>query len=295
MKKVIFALLVAAVTAAVAVPLAVAGGGNSDAANACKQGGGWQNLVRQDGTSFADQGACVSYAVHGGRLVEKAAPSTAVSEPTFNYSVKSCSVTVPYTPGFDTRLYGVNGYSQDAPITHDVTITAGLDGVAGTAPQFWVGYTAQPGYVDSNPGAGTSHIDFYNGDLVADCGATGDVTWDYQGLVTGHVSFTANATGGSLDYQNSNGQSLHGVVTSYRQIDAHTAVFAGTITGGSLDYTEYHAGPDYSFAKVVDNGSNGDEIAVLANAGFDPALGADQDYDRSQGSGIVTGGNLVVN
>ena len=35
---------------------------------------------------------------------------------------------------------------------------------------------------------------------------------------------------GALDYQNSWGQWLHGVVTSYRQIDAHTAVFAGTIT-----------------------------------------------------------------
>ena len=55
--------------------------------------------------------------------------------------------------------------------------------------------------------------------------ATGDVTWDYKGLVTGHVSFDANQkTGGSLDYQNSNGMWLHGVVSSYRQIDPHTAV-----------------------------------------------------------------------
>src|SRR5580765_7788493 len=108
MKKVIFGMLIAAVTAAIAVPLAVAGGGNSDAANACKLGG-WQNLVRQDGTSFADQGPCVSYVVNGGVPKAKVAPSTAVSEPTFNYNVNSCSVTVPYTPGLDTRLYGVNG------------------------------------------------------------------------------------------------------------------------------------------------------------------------------------------
>ena len=97
-----------------------------------------------------------------------------------------------------------------------------------------------------------THIDFYNGDLVADCGATGDVTWDYQGIVTGTVKFNANATGGSLDYTNSNGMWLHGVVTSYRQIDDHTAVFAGTITGGSPDYTDNHPGTDYFFAKVVD-------------------------------------------
>jgi hypothetical protein len=136
MKKVIFAMLVAAVTAAIAVPLAVAGGGNSDAANACKQGG-WQNLVRQDGTGFNNQGDCVSYAAKGG-----------------------------------------------VPTARSIS------------------------------------------------GATGDVTWDYKGLVTGTVSFDANQkTGGSLDYQNSNGMWLHAVVTSYRQIDDHTAVFAGTITG----------------------------------------------------------------
>ena len=298
MKKVIAALLVAAGTAAIAVPLAFAGGGNSEA-NACKQGG-WQNLLRQDGTGFKNQGDCVSYAVQGGTLVAKAAPATAVSEPMFNYNVNTCSVRVPYTPGLDTVLYGVNGYGE-TPITRDVTVTAGLDGLAGTAGQFWIGYKAQPGYVVTNPGAGTSHIDFYNGDYVSDCtihGATGDVTWDYKGLITGHVSFNANATGGSLAYQNSNGQWLHGVVTSYRQIDDHTAVFAGTIDAGSPDYTDYHAGTDYFFAKVVDNGSTGDQIAVLANAGYkelpNGAPDISGDYDMSQGAGIVTAGNLAV-
>jgi hypothetical protein len=95
----------------------------------------------------------------------------AVSEPTFNYKVNTCSVTVPYTPGLDTYLIGVNGYSQDVPITRDVTVTAGLNGVDGTAGQFWIGYTAQSGYVDTNPGAGQWHIDFYNGDSIPDCTA----------------------------------------------------------------------------------------------------------------------------
>src|SRR5262249_47244494 len=67
--------------------------------------------------------------------------------------------------------------------------------------------------------------------------ATGTVTWDYQGQVPGTVVFNANAkTGGSLDYQNSWGQWLHGVVDNYKQIDANTAVFTGTITAGSDDY-----------------------------------------------------------
>jgi len=298
MKKVILGLLVAAVTAAIVAPLALAGGGNSDAANACKQGG-WQNVVRQDGTGFKNQGDCVSYAAQGGvpKTKPAAAPGPiAISAPVFNLDVNTCSVTVPYTTGIDTVLYGVNG-RQETPITVAVTVTGSLDGAPDTAPQFWIGYTPQPGYVIT--GAAPTHFDFYNGDYVRDCisTATGDVTWDYQGSITGTVKFDAKATGGSLHYTNSNGQWLDGVVTSYRQIDDHTAVFAGTITDGSLDYTDYHPGTDYFFAKVVDGGtpgSNGDKIAVLANAGFDPALGADQDYDMSQGAGIVTVGNLVV-
>jgi hypothetical protein len=86
--------------------------------------------------------------------------------------------------------------------------------------------------------------------------ATGSVTWDFNhGQVTGTVAFNANAkTGGSLDYQASNGMWLHGVVTpgSYQKIDAHTAVFAGEITSGSDDYTVNHDGTDYFTVKVVD-------------------------------------------
>src|SRR6476646_5598193 len=74
--------------------------------------------------------------------------------------------------------------------------------------------------------------------------ATGSVTWDYNhGQVTGTVTFNATTkTGGTLDYQASNGMWLHGVVTpgSYQTIDAHTAVFGGEITSGSDDYTVNH-------------------------------------------------------
>jgi hypothetical protein len=167
LKKLIFALFVAAATAAIIVPLAAAGGGNSSNAQAC-QLGGWQNLARQDGTGFANTGDCVSYAAHGGTLVPKPAPVTPVSAPTFELDTNTCSVTVPYTPGIDTFLYGVNGYPE-APITHDVTVTGGLDGANGMAPQFWIGYKAQPGYVITNPGASPTHFDFYNGDYVRDC------------------------------------------------------------------------------------------------------------------------------
>ena len=98
------------------------------------------------------------------------------------------------------------------------------------------------------------------------------MTWDFNhGQVTGTVKFDANnKTGGTLDYQASNGMWLHGVVTpgSYQKIDAHTAVFGGEITSGSDDYTVNHDGTDYFTVKVVDGGTsgrNGDIIAVLAN------------------------------
>lgn len=45
-------------------------GGNSAAAHACQQGG-YLNLFRLDGTAFANTGACVSYAAHGGVFVTR--------------------------------------------------------------------------------------------------------------------------------------------------------------------------------------------------------------------------------
>jgi hypothetical protein len=167
MKKVIFGLLLAAVSAALIVPVALAGGGNSDNAKACQQGG-WQNLVRQDGSGFNNTGDCVSYAAQGGVLKAKPAPIRPVSLPMFSVGA-DCSVTVPYTEGVDTFLYGVNGYSQYTPITHPVTVTGSLDGADGTAPQFWIGYTAQPGYAISNLDKAPWHFDFYNGDDIRDC------------------------------------------------------------------------------------------------------------------------------
>ena len=138
--------------------------------------------------------------------------------------------------------------------------------------------------------------------------ATGSVTWDFNhGQVTGTVKFDANnKTGGSLDYQASNGMWLHGVVTpgSYQKIDAHTAVFAGEITSGSEDYTVHHDGTDYFTVKVVDgstSGRNGDIIAVLANmdghgnwlTSADATTTVDDPMSDTT-AGIVTGGNLTV-
>lgn len=81
MKKLIIALVVAVASAAIIVPLAVAG--NSGNAQACQQNG-WQSLVRADGTGFANQDACVQYGAQGGTLYhfENFSSNSVLSQPT---------------------------------------------------------------------------------------------------------------------------------------------------------------------------------------------------------------------
>jgi hypothetical protein len=67
-KKLAFTSALVALSLSVGVGTAAAGGGNSNAAMACQMGG-WQTMVRQDGTAFQNTGDCVSYAAHGGALV----------------------------------------------------------------------------------------------------------------------------------------------------------------------------------------------------------------------------------
>jgi len=61
------------------LPLAVSAQGNSANAHACRQGG-WQTLARQEARTepFANQGACVSYAAHGGTLATLLVPTVDV-------------------------------------------------------------------------------------------------------------------------------------------------------------------------------------------------------------------------
>jgi hypothetical protein len=67
MKPRLIVVLAVALVLSVGVAGASAGGGNSDAAKACQQGG-WQHLYRTDGTGFKNEGDCVSYAARGGKL-----------------------------------------------------------------------------------------------------------------------------------------------------------------------------------------------------------------------------------
>jgi len=130
------------------------------------------NAAANAKTTFAWKGAQIAYHRDGTKSQQSVDTLCGVTAPRFSNvaadGTVSCSVNVPYTKGLETRLYGVNGYPQENPITGPTTVTAGLDGAFGTAPQFWIGYAAQPGYVlDGAPGP--SHFDFYNGDYEADC------------------------------------------------------------------------------------------------------------------------------
>jgi hypothetical protein len=81
MKRTLMAAVVfgAALALSVGAGTATAGGGNSDAAKACQQGG-WETLVRQDGTGFTNTGDCVSYAAQGGALVPEGSHLITFSE-----------------------------------------------------------------------------------------------------------------------------------------------------------------------------------------------------------------------
>jgi hypothetical protein len=111
--------------------------------------------------TFVWKGAAVAYHRDGTKSQHIDGVNCAATLPMFD-NAGTCSVVVPYTPGVVTRVYGVNGYPETDPITHDVTVTRDNDGVDGHgwAPQFWIGYQAAPGYWITNPGQGQWHIDF---------------------------------------------------------------------------------------------------------------------------------------
>ena len=106
--------------------------------------------------------------------------------------------------------------------------------------------------------------------------ADADLVWSFDAgdtHIVGTTIFNVTKDGGSLSYTANDGHVLVGTITpgSYQKIDAHTAVFAGTIDAGSSpDYLMNPAGfGNFFTAKIVDGGApqdgHGDMIAVLAN------------------------------
>lgn len=66
----VFLVVVAVATFGVlAMPAFAAKGGNSENAKQCQKGG-WENVVRADGTPFESQGDCMSYSAQGGVVTD---------------------------------------------------------------------------------------------------------------------------------------------------------------------------------------------------------------------------------
>lgn len=77
------------------------GGGNSDAAHLC-QNGGYLNLLGEGGSKFANTGECVSYAAHGGQFFQSITFSNislgACNDITFGYTLNGVSTDVYNKP-----------------------------------------------------------------------------------------------------------------------------------------------------------------------------------------------------
>jgi hypothetical protein len=131
-----------------AAPAALAAPGNSGAAKAC-QNGGFARFQGTDGSRFADEGDCVSYAARGSMLAP--VPTlTFVADPTSGY----CDVILTLS-GAPNTLYSViayttpRGYSLNGSVLTDAngsysqmilpelagsTIFVSVDGASVTSP-----------------------------------------------------------------------------------------------------------------------------------------------------------------
>ncbi len=111
-------------------------GGNAPNAKRCQQGG-WQTLVRADGTTFTNEGACAAYGAKGGRLYR---PVTAtviaagkVYDGTNAATITLCSLTGVVPPDVVTCAAGSATFASIGPGT-GISVTAtgiSLDANAG--------------------------------------------------------------------------------------------------------------------------------------------------------------------
>lgn len=103
--RVALALLAAVLVCLSQAAAAAAGGGNSEIAKLCQKGG-WQTLVRADGSSFASQSDCVSYGAQGGMPGH---PTQAIAD---------CpSLGGTFTFGTGSTLWTCNGWAAPNAIT----------------------------------------------------------------------------------------------------------------------------------------------------------------------------------
>jgi hypothetical protein len=112
-----------ALTVGMATATAEDGPGNSDAAKACQKGG-WQDLVREDGTEFKNTGDCVSYAAQGGMLEPKQPDACVAGSEDFSDDAEFSQPTT-FSGGTIDTAYGFLGNIRIQPDSWDGGFAAG--------------------------------------------------------------------------------------------------------------------------------------------------------------------------
>jgi hypothetical protein len=124
-KRIIMIIVVAFGLLAITESAASAGGGNSESAKLCQKDG-WQNLFRSDGSAFVDEGACVSYAAHGGTL--STAPPTVDASLAFTQP-STHSFPSPYnTATGDVTVHNGGGLTETVTVTGQASFASGGGG-----------------------------------------------------------------------------------------------------------------------------------------------------------------------
>jgi hypothetical protein len=193
MKMHFMLVLCAALALSVGIGTAAAGG-NSDAAHACQQGG-WQNLVRQDGTGFKNTGDCVSYAAQGGVLKAKSTCTTGSenfagnAENSQPNTFSGGTIDTPYGFGGAILVEGQSWGGASAPGTHVLFTGWG-------ANPFKLAFTNAVNSVNletqSNKTTLVTHLTLTGYDASNNVVATDQGTDNFNSLVTPHISSTTN-------------------------------------------------------------------------------------------------------
>ena len=131
MRRSVLSVLVMTAVSISLTQVAFAGGGNSGAAQTCQKGG-YANLVRSDGSMFANAGACVSYAALDGAFVPVTLSATFVPDPSRgefqNLTVTGSGLqpwsTVSYS--FVQFANGIRTVSLPTEVNHTVASDGGF-------------------------------------------------------------------------------------------------------------------------------------------------------------------------
>jgi hypothetical protein len=161
--------------------------GNSDAAHACQQGG-YLTLHRADGTTFANEGQCVSYAAHDGTIVGVSACTVTSTTGCLTFN----NATLPATNSTGNPLSGGN----------TITLTGSTSFVNTCLGLCYFTYPTNPNslatgggtYVEQDStGAVVSQGIYRIADTAGSLEGLGEL--DYQDLTGNYVSSCAAATG----------------------------------------------------------------------------------------------------